>query len=176
VSGDAQPVSPSDDASQLAGLHGRGFTTPRDLRLRLPSTHDAVRLARSMLRHFARLQGLHDREIERMMLVASELLANAVDHGGGEAALDDSQLLHGASMELHLVLLGHGWTLEVIDSGGGDPEEMHRRLHPSGVPDVLDERGRGMYLIGELVERIDVQRSPDGRGLLIRVARSDVRN
>ncbi|MBM3977036.1 MAG: ATP-binding protein [Planctomycetes bacterium] len=164
-----------EGAAAAPGPYGRGFTTARDLRLRLPSTHDAVRLARSMLRHFARLQGLHDREVERLMLVSSELLANAVDHGGGGAALDDSQLLHGASMGLHLLFIGHGWRLEVSDQGGGDPEAMRRRLLPKDAPDELDERGRGMFLIAELVDHVEVHRTSDNRGLVVSVARDDVR-
>lgn len=156
-------------------LQGEGLAQPRELRLELPSTHDSVRIARSMLRHFARLEGVGDAEVDRLLLVSSELLANAVDHGGGNAALTDSQLLRRAHMGLRIELRGHGWTLEVTDQGGGDPTEVRRRLVADGQPAELDERGRGMYLIDKLVDRVEVERTGDRRGLVVRVVRSDVR-
>ena len=57
---------------------------PHELRLDLPAAHSAERMARAVLRKFATAEGVAKREIETLELVASELLSNVVDQGGGE--------------------------------------------------------------------------------------------
>lgn len=152
-----------------------GGTRPGDgaeeLKLELLCTHAAVRKARSLVRHFGRLHGLPDVEVERLMLVASELLGNAVDHGGGDAALEDAQAKRGAHMQLALVLDAERWTLEVADEGRGDAGQLESMLHPPQAPGIEQERGRGMFLVEQLVDRVDVRRRRDGRGLLVRATR-----
>jgi len=139
----------------------------RRLRLELPATHRAVRVARHMVRHFARLEGVAGEELETLTLVASELLGNAVDHGGGGAAMEEDDHAVPVAMDMELGLTGTGWTLAVTDRGGGDPEELRSLFSGDGVPDLEDERGRGFFLLRQLVDRIDVERSADGAGLTL---------
>jgi anti-sigma regulatory factor (Ser/Thr protein kinase) len=141
------------------------------LRLELPATHEAVRVARHMATHFSRMNGVPDEERDTLALVASELLANAVDHGGGGAALDESQLLNGVGMAMALTVSQRGWTLEVSDQGGGDPASFQPMLEEDGVPDLEDDRGRGLFLMRSSVERLVVERSDDGRGLKVTAVR-----
>ncbi len=136
----------------------------RELDLVLPATHVSVAVARRVLRHFARMCGVADGEVEILMLVASELLANAVDHGGGGGALDRPA---GAQhMRLFLRLLPRGWSFGAADEGGGDPAEVRPLLGIDQPPDLGDERGRGFFLISKMVDRLVVEKSADGRGLL----------
>ena len=42
-----------------------------ELALDLPAAHRGVRVARNVVRHFARMEGVKDEEIERMVLIVS---------------------------------------------------------------------------------------------------------
>jgi anti-sigma regulatory factor (Ser/Thr protein kinase) len=123
-----------------------------------------------MVRHFARLDGLDEEEVDHLTLVVSELLSNAVDHGGGEAAMEREE----AATTMRLLLeLGTGyWRLEVSDQGGGDPATIEPLLHEDALEAALDdERGRGFFLMRQMVDRLEVVRSDDGLGLCVRVLR-----
>ncbi len=124
-------------------------------------------MARNVLRHFARLVGEPDQDVETLMLVVSELLANAIDHGGGGAAMTEDDLASGARMRLTVVIDPEGWTLSVTDQGNGDPEEVRGLFEQATNEDLDHDRGRGLFLLRELVDEISVERSRDGRGLTI---------
>lgn len=136
---------------------------PLEMSLDLPAVHAAARLARHLIRPLAKSVGIVGTELDHLVLVASELIGNAVDHGGGEAALDAGS--HGMRMRLTVVVSELGWTLAVSDQGGGEPEALRELIQPAGLPDLEDERGRGFFLIQEMVDRITVERSEDGTGL-----------
>jgi len=148
-------------------LPGSVGKQPRKLALELPAIHAAVRQARNVVRSFARMCGLPGREVETLMLVASELLGNAVDHGGGGGAMDEGEMAGSVRMALRLEFSGQSWSLEVDDQGGGDPAEVQELLTPSGFPDLEDERGRGFFLMAQMVDQMSVRRSQDGLGLTI---------
>lgn len=137
---------------------------PHALDVDLPAAHSAVRMARQVLRKFAQLERAPAREIETMEFIASELLANAVDHGGGNRAMEESEA-GGARMSLFAHVTPGGWQIEVGDQGGGDPAEVQRLLH-AGEPDLEDERGRGFFLMAQMVQELRVTRTRDTRGLL----------
>lgn len=139
---------------------------PRELRLELPAAHSAGRRARQMVAEFARREGLAEDELATLELVASELLSNAVDHGGGGAAMEESDLEADVRMTLLLSIRAEGWELSVSDQGGGSPADVARFLDPAHEPDFLDERGRGFFLLVRLVDTLEVEASPDGKGLL----------
>lgn len=138
-----------------------------ELSLELPAAHRGVRIARNVLRSLARLWGLGDREIDDLLLVVSELLANGVDHGGGGAAMDERDLANDARVLLHFMIRAGEWSLSVTDRGGGDPETVRRYIHPHALPDLEDERGRGLFLLATMVDRMEVAKSPDGLGLTL---------
>lgn len=142
-----------------------------ELRLDLPAAHSAARMARQLVREFALRGGLGEAEVDNLLLVADELLSNAVDHGGGGAALDESDLQSQVTMQLVLVLRDGGWVLDVADEGRGDPDEVDALLHPAGLPDLEDERGRGFFLISGLCQSLTVRRREDGKGLVITAVR-----
>jgi anti-sigma regulatory factor (Ser/Thr protein kinase) len=123
---------------------------PHHLRLELPAVHSAGRMARQVVRRF----------------VTSELLSNAVDHGGGESAMEESDLRRDVRMTLLLGVDPTGWRLSVSDQGGGDPREIAPFLDSGALPDLEDERGRGFFLLVQMVDRLTVERSSDGKGLL----------
>src|SRR5262245_14731941 len=147
-----------------------------ELALDLPAAHRSVRVARNVVRHFARLEGVKDAEIEQLVLVVSELLANAVDHGGGPPAMTEDDLVNDSRMRLSLEISPHEWRLAVSDEGGGDPARVRHALRSAQLPDLEDERGRGLYLMRQMVDSMEVDQSSDGRGLTFRITRRHARS
>jgi anti-sigma regulatory factor (Ser/Thr protein kinase) len=74
-------------------------------------------------------------------------------------------------MRMSLVVGNGEWMLAVSDEGGGDPSRVRRALRSAQLPDLEDERGRGLFLIRQVVDTMEVDRSGDGRGLTIKVSR-----
>jgi anti-sigma regulatory factor (Ser/Thr protein kinase) len=142
-----------------------------ELTLDLPAAHRGVRVARNVVRHFARMEGVKDSEIEHLVLIVSELLANAIDHGGGNAALTERELAGAARMRLLLTIRERDWVLSVSDEGGGDPSRVRAALKEAQMPDLEDDRGRGLYLLRQMVDTMEVDQSADGRGLTFRITR-----
>ena len=141
--------------------------SPKVLEMDLPAAHSAVRMARQVSRKFAQDAGVRGESLETLTLVVSELLANAVDHGGGNAALEEKDLTSPVTMHLVLEASSAGWKAAVSDQGGGDPEDVRSRLTPGELPDLDDERGRGFFLMVAMVDEMSVDRSADGKGLTI---------
>ena len=137
------------------------------LRLELSATHESVRVARHMVKHFARLRGVSDYERDNLALVASELLANAVDHGAGGVLMDDTENVDHVVMSLALKVSPEGWALEVSDQCGGDAQALQRGLDESELPDLEDDRGRGLFLLRSSVDKLVVSSSADGKGLAV---------
>jgi anti-sigma regulatory factor (Ser/Thr protein kinase) len=142
---------------------------PHELRLDLPAAHSAERMARSVLRRFAHAEGVAAPELDTLELVASELLSNAVDHGGGERAMEEAD--RDVRMSVIFAVTEVGWTLEVGDQGGGDPRDVEHLLSSAEPPDFEDERGRGFFLLMGMLDSLSVSRSIDGRGLVFRAVR-----
>lgn len=138
---------------------------PHELKLDLPAAHSAERMARSLLRQFAQRERVPKREIDTIEFVASELLSNAVDHGGGRSAMEESDLEGRVRMSLVLVVRVDGWTMSVGDQGGGDPQAMQTRLAAPDEPDIEDERGRGFFLLAQMLDSLNCVRTADGLGL-----------
>jgi anti-sigma regulatory factor (Ser/Thr protein kinase) len=142
-----------------------------ELSLDLPAAHSAERMARTVLRQFARRESVAKSEIETLEFVASELLSNAVDHGGGERAMEESDLPRRVRMKLFVTVDAKGWRMQVTDEGGGDPKDVERLIAQHEMPDLEDERGRGFFLLTQMLESLAVEKSPDGRGLVFTAVR-----
>jgi anti-sigma regulatory factor (Ser/Thr protein kinase) len=147
---------------------------PHELRLDLPAAHSAERMARAVLRQFALRERVPAKEIETLEFVASEMLSNAVDHGGGRRAMEESDVKDGVRMTLFLVVSETFWTLSVSDQGGGDPDQMASHLSRADLPDIDEERGRGFFLLKQMVDTLRVEKSSDGLGLEFTAVRTFV--
>jgi anti-sigma regulatory factor (Ser/Thr protein kinase) len=146
-----------------------------ELALDLPAVHRGVRVARNVVRHFARMEGVADAEVEQLVLIVSELMANAIDHGHGAPAMTERDLVGDPRMRLSLVIGVRDWMLAVSDEAGGDPARVRGALRSAQLPDLEDERGRGLYLMRQMVDSMEVDRSADGRGLTFRITRRHAR-
>jgi anti-sigma regulatory factor (Ser/Thr protein kinase) len=137
------------------------------LRLEMPAAHANGRAARALVRQFAQNHGISGNALETLVLVADELLTNAVDHGGGEGTMEEADLRRPVRMQLALAVVAGGWELSVSDQGGGDPATLDELLHPQDLPNLEDERGRGFYLMAQMVDSITVRVSDDRLGLCV---------
>lgn len=144
----------------------------RALSVRMPATHRGVRVVRHQVRHFARLEGVAEGEIDSLCLVVSELLANVVDHGGGGGAMTEEDLIVPVEMGLDFELSAVSWRMTVSDQGGGDPEEVRALLKSEEPPDLEDARGRGLFLMRETVDELSARASSDGLGIAIVAVRN----
>jgi len=142
-----------------------------ELSLDLPAAHKGVRVARNVVRHFARLQGMKDHDVESLTLIVAERMANAIDHGGGNAALTEEDLSTEVRVKVRLVLNQAQWSLDVTDQGGGDPAEVQKIIDGNEFPDLDDDRGRGLYLTRQMVDEMVVRTSSAGDGLTFRAAK-----
>lgn len=149
---------------------------PGTLDLDLPATHAHGRMARRIARQFAVTEGLPQPEIETLEFVVGELLDNAVDHGGGGAARELEDLPKDVRMHLFIRIMsdpgdavdGILWSVRVEDQGGAEPSLVRSMIEPEdGIPDLEDERGRGFFLLAQMVDELDVTTSVDGLGLAL---------
>lgn len=174
---DAAPLPEPRGGVAAAADVVRRAGAPGTLDLQLPSTHAHGRMARRVARQFAEGEGLAEPECETLEFVVGELLDNAVDHGGGGAARELEDLERDVTMHLVVEVVvtddGVRWAVRVEDQGGGEPDEVRRMISPeSGFPDLEDERGRGFFLLAQMVDAIDVDRSGDGKGLRLEARRT----
>lgn len=114
---------------------------PLSTNLVVSADHAATRSARAVVRDLCSDAAIAGDTLETAVLLVTELVSNAIEHGGGTAVLDaiadDRQL-----------------RVSVVD---GDPS-----LPVPRVGDVDDERGRGLLLVEALASRWGA--SPYGPG------------
>jgi anti-sigma regulatory factor (Ser/Thr protein kinase) len=85
--------------------------------------------------------------------------------------MEESDLPGRVRMKLFVTVDARGWKLQVTDEGGGDPKEVAPLLAQREMPDLEDERGRGFYLLTQMLDSLEVDKSPDGRGLVFTAVR-----
>ncbi|MFC6046092.1 ATP-binding protein [Nocardioides hankookensis] len=112
-------------------------------RLALAQSAQTGSLARRALRQLFESARIDRDASDTAVLLATELVTNAVEHGRGDAQLD-------AAVQDDVI------RLEVTDSSTVVPRPN------TGVSD-LDERGRGLLLIDALASRWGVQPRQDGK-------------
>ena len=108
----------------------------------LPDDPAAAELAR---RHVRETCGALDREaVDTLVLLVSELVANAVEHGTGP---------------LHMMLDSRDGRvrMEVQDGSTTDPEVQD--------PGLLSEGGRGLMIVDTLADAWGVRGVPDGKSV-----------
>jgi anti-sigma regulatory factor (Ser/Thr protein kinase) len=120
-----------------------GQMSERTTRLALAPSAETGSLARQALRQLFATARIDRDTSETAVLLANELVTNAVEHGRGSAYLD-------AIVEVGAI------RLEVTDSSTVEPQ-------PNTTVSEFDERGRGLMLIEALATRWGVRPRPDGK-------------
>jgi anti-sigma regulatory factor (Ser/Thr protein kinase) len=120
-----------------------GPTSERTTTLALAPSAETGSQARQALRQLFATARIDRETSETAVLLANELVTNAVEHGRGSAYLN-------ATVDTGAI------RLEVTDSSTVEPR-------PSTTVSDLDERGRGLILIDALSSRWGVSPRPDGK-------------
>jgi anti-sigma regulatory factor (Ser/Thr protein kinase) len=103
-----------------------------------------VTAVRNTVAAFARSCGLGVEQVEDLALAATELATNSVRHGGGSGTL--AMWRAPGSVELEFTDRGHV----------ADPMTGRRR------PGLVQEGGRGVYLVNQLCDLVSLRSSPAG--------------
>lgn len=119
---------------------------PKRLDLELISTFDELDRAVEALQEFVPSLNLEDDLSYRVILLASEALTNALEHGNG---WDKSK-----KATLSLVRAESQIELCVTDEGEG----IHwAQRDPLADVNVLDERGRGQYFMKQMADEVYIE-------------------
>ena len=110
----------------------------------IPDDPDALAAALADVRALAERSGFGDRAADAALAVA-ELVANAREHGSPPVRVD-------AWVDGRLVI-------EVHDGGGGFEARPVWGAHP---PAPSGTRGRGLWIVRQLADLVEVGRGPDG--------------
>jgi serine/threonine-protein kinase RsbW len=131
----------------------------------IPVRPESVVLARAAIRDAARAAGLRDDCVDDLLIAGSEAVTNAME----------AQLAAGVGTPLGVRLLVTSTTfaIEVVDlAGGGFDVAALAPRPPQTDPGHLDvERGWGIQLMRELVDRLEFDRQADGTTVRLVVGR-----
>lgn len=141
------------------------------LELDLPATHAAGRMARRVAHEYAATRGLQGEVLDQLVFMLGELIDNAVDHGGGGAARDVSELEGDVRVLLNVRVLGlAAWEVSVEDESDLSPLELSKLMGgDADMPGLDDDRGRGLLLLRGFADSIDVSAGTHGKGLRVTV-------
>jgi len=113
-----------------------------------------VRPVRHFVSSLCALEGYSEDEQESIALVITEILNNSIEHG---ATGDGDQIQVGLKVTPTL------FRFEVRDPGRGGiafaAGALERAAH---MPDLEEPRGRGLFLIRQHMDEMDVTYDPDG--------------
>jgi anti-sigma regulatory factor (Ser/Thr protein kinase) len=139
-------VVPTDGPGRLtvAGLMAAPLPVPEDVVLRGEFRAADLPAVRRTVAQFARTSGLSAEQVERLELASSELATNSVRHGGGGGVLA-MWSEPGATV------------VEFSDAGHVTDALVGRRLPGTGRVG-----GRGVYLVHQLCDLVQVRSSPTG--------------
>ena len=142
---------PSD--AYAAGGHvpafAEGLPEPADAVLRGVYGPDDISATRRTVAQWARSCGLPEERVEVLQLAASELATNSVRHGGGKGTV--------------AMWLDRGAAVVQFTDSGTVLDPLTGRL----TPRLDSEGGRGLYLVNQLCDLVQVRSS--ARGTTVRV-------
>jgi len=139
-------------------------TPPRILRLEFTSAFEMLDFVQLVSDHMSRDIGLDDDTTHWVGVAVRECVINAIKHGNG----NDSGKRVFMEFSVHLPSEAPELTISVRDQGPGfDPEELADPLAPENL---LKSSGRGIFLIRNFMDDVQLRRAPQG-GMEIRMTK-----
>jgi serine/threonine-protein kinase RsbW len=136
------------------------------VRLDFHSAFDMLDFVQVVADHFCRMSGLDEEALHWVGVAVRESVVNAIKHGNRE---DEQKRVH---VEF-TVLDGEtppGVVIRVRDEGPGfDPETIPDPLAPENV---LKSSGRGIFLIRNFMDELELTRAPEGGMQMVMVKRA----
>lgn len=124
-----------------------------NIELNIPCREAYASVARMQAEAIARRLRFDEEKVQDIKVAVGEACGNAIEHGSSRNGVD-----------IHYHIMPGSLSVEVKDYGQGftppKPGEADLPL------DIFSERGRGMYIMQALMDKVDVQSAP-GEGTLI---------
>jgi len=128
------------------------------IELKIPCRNEFAAIVRMQAEAIARRVHYEEEEVQDIKTAVGEACDNAIEHGRSERGID-----------IHYHVTGDELIIEVIDYGRGfDP--IGKGEEP---PDLFSERGRGIFLMKALMERVEIYSKP-GEGTLTIIAKKRI--
>lgn len=128
-------------------------------RLTLQSTYEESERVPDFVEELQAKSSLTDDETSTLMLLLSEAVTNAIEHGNQSDA--------SKKVDVHIRINNKSISTTVTDEGGGfDPTDVK---DPLKEENLLDVGGRGIFLIKELSDGIEFD--DDGRTIRFEIHR-----
>jgi anti-sigma regulatory factor (Ser/Thr protein kinase) len=141
--------SPDYSPGEIAELFSAHLTVPHDAVLRGTYGPSDIPATRRTVAQFARRIGLPDDKVEVLELAASELATNSVRHAGGTGTVAMWTTPSAAVVEF------------------SDPGQLTDPLTGRLMPPLDEEGGRGVFLVNQLCDLVQLRSSE--RGTTIRI-------
>jgi anti-sigma regulatory factor (Ser/Thr protein kinase) len=142
-------VSPDYTPGAAADLFATELPRPTDAVLRGIYGAGDITATRRTVAQYARKVGLPEEKVEVLELAASELATNSVRHAGGTGSV--------------AMWLTPGATIVEFTDSGHVTDPLTGRLMPS----LEQEGGRGLYLVNQLCDLVQLRSSPQGTTIRI---------
>ena len=122
-----------------------------------------VRPVRHFISALCVLAKYDEDETESIALVTTEILNNSIEHGA--AGPEDE-------IDVTMTVTADLFKCEVIDPGRGGPEfAAHAVERATAMPDLEEPRGRGLFLINNYMDQMDITYDPE-RGTRLVVSKA----
>ncbi|MCC6782709.1 MAG: ATP-binding protein [Planctomycetes bacterium] len=126
---------------------------------------EQVRALRNGLRQRLEPLGVAESDVDRLVLVVDEMVSNAIEHGERYRRPDDLLTVRFAVDSQHVDL---DFLDPAVPSDTVGQILVLLQQCRSGRPPLDNERGRGLYLIDDGLDSLDVALEPLGVGLRVR--------
>jgi serine/threonine-protein kinase RsbW len=131
----------------------------RAVALTIPPKAEYLVFCRLVLTGIARIQAIEEETLGDLKLAVTEACSNAIRH-----AYDDSET---GRVEIRYELDDDSIVLEITDQGAGFD------LRPDHADAIeLGEDGMGLAIIRAVVDELDIEAGPGGRGSRLRLTKS----
>ena len=140
------------------------MTSGNTVRLDFHSSLGMLDFVQMVSDHIARMTGLDDESVHWVSVAVRESVINAIKHGNRNDATKHVFVEFETGVNAHVPELA----IRVRDQGEGfDPEAVANPLDPENL---LKSSGRGIFLIRNFMDDVQLQRAPEG-GMEIRMVK-----